>query len=59
MHSDIPEAQVEAAHLHPTANPQNVVNNWLAEDPDVKITVVDGANKIALYANPEDPAGKK
>ena len=50
MHSEIPDEQVKAAHLHPTSNPQEVVDQWLAEKPDVKITVVDGANKIALYA---------
>lgn len=50
MHSEIPDEQVEAAHLYPAPNPQEVVNNWLAENPDVKITVVDGANKIAFYA---------
>jgi len=42
---------VEAAHMYPTDNPQAVVDNWLLEDPGVKITVVDGANRIALYAD--------
>jgi len=50
MHSEIPDAQIEAAHLFPAPKPQEVVDRWLAENPDVKITVVDGANKIALYA---------
>jgi lactate racemase len=50
IHTEIPDEQIEAAHLHPTSNPQEVVDHWLAENPDVKITVVDGANKIALYA---------
>ena len=50
MHSEIPDDVVEAAHLRPTHQSQAVVDNWLAEDPDTKITVVDGANKIALYA---------
>lgn len=47
--SQINDALIKAAHLHPTHEPQAVVDNWLAEQPDVKITVVDGANKIALY----------
>jgi len=50
MHSEIPDEQIEAAHLYPAANPQEVVDRWLAEKPDVKITIVDGANKIAFYA---------
>ena len=49
MYSQIPDHLVQAAHLHPTDEPQAVVDNWLAEQPDAKITVVDGANKIALY----------
>ncbi|MFZ2148940.1 MAG: lactate racemase domain-containing protein [Sedimentisphaerales bacterium] len=49
MYSEIDDNLIEAAHLHPTHEPQTVIDNWLAEEPDVKITVVDGANKIALY----------
>ena len=50
MYSQIPDELVEAIHLHPTHQPQAVVESWLAEDPDTKITIVDGANKLALYA---------
>jgi hypothetical protein len=50
VYSEIPDDLIEAAHLHPTHEPQAVVDNWLAEEPDARITVVDGANKIALYA---------
>ncbi len=50
MHTEIPDDLIEAAHLYPTNDPQAVVDGWLAEQPDVKITIVDGANKIALYA---------
>ncbi len=50
IYSQIPDAALEAAHLHPAHQPQAVVDSWLAEDPQTKITVVDGANKIALYA---------
>ncbi len=48
--SEIPDELIEAAHLQPTHEPQTVVDNWLAENPDTRITVVDGANKVALYA---------
>ena len=49
MYSEIPDNLVEAAHLYPTHDPQSVIDGWLTEQPDVKITIVDGANKIALY----------
>jgi nickel-dependent lactate racemase len=49
MHSEIADDLVEAAHLYPTHDPQAVVDGWLAEQPGAKITIVDGANKIALY----------
>jgi len=49
MYSQIPDDLVQAAHLYPAHNPQAVVDNWLTEQPDTKITIVDGANKIALY----------
>jgi nickel-dependent lactate racemase len=49
MYSQIPDDIVRAAHLCPTHEPQAVVDNWLTEQPDAKITIVDGANKIALY----------
>ncbi len=50
MFSEIPDEAIEAAHLQPAHEPQSVVDNWLTENPDTKITVVDGANKVALYA---------
>ncbi len=49
IYSEIPDKLIEAAHLHPTHEPQAVVDDWLTEQPDAKTTVVDGANKIALY----------
>ena len=49
MYSEMPDSIIEEAHLYSTHEPQAVVDNWLAEQPDAKITVVDGANKIALY----------
>jgi nickel-dependent lactate racemase len=50
VYSEMSDDLIEAAHLHPTHEPQAVVNNWLAEEADAKITIVDGANRIALYA---------
>jgi nickel-dependent lactate racemase len=50
MCSQIPDDIIRAAHLNPTHDPQAVVDDWLTEQPDAKITIVDGANKIALYS---------
>ncbi|UCE47755.1 MAG: DUF2088 domain-containing protein, partial [Phycisphaerales bacterium] len=47
--SEIPNKLIEVAHLHPTREPQAVVDDWLTEQPGAKITVVDGANRLALY----------
>ena len=52
MHTQIPDALVEAAHLYPAHDPQAVVDGWLAEQPEAKIIFVDGANKVALRTVP-------
>ena len=51
IYSQIPDSTVRAMHMHPTHQPQTVVDNWLAKDRNAKILVVDGANKVALYAD--------
>ena len=30
--------------------PQAVIDEWIADDPEVKILVLDKGNKIAVYA---------
>jgi len=35
--------------LHATHEPQVVVDGWLAEQSNAKSTVVDGADRVALY----------
>ena len=50
MYSQIEDTLIEAAHLYPTPQPQAVVDDWLKENPDVEIMIIDGANGIALYA---------
>ena len=51
MYSQVPDDIIRAAHLYPAHQPQAVVDDWLTEQPDAGITVVDGANKIALYSS--------
>jgi len=50
MHTQIADDLITAAHLHPVPAPQAVLDNWLAEQPQAGIIVVDGANKVALRA---------
>jgi len=51
MYTDLEKDDVEAAHLNKVFNPQETIDRWLEEDPDVIITVLDKANKIAVYAS--------
>ncbi|MEN6384018.1 MAG: lactate racemase domain-containing protein [Phycisphaerales bacterium] len=46
--SKLPDDSVISAHMHPAHDVQNVVDGWIDENPDEKILVVDGANKIAI-----------
>lgn len=50
IYSAMPDELLTKAHLLPTSDPQAVVNGWLDEKPDVKITVVEGANNLALQS---------
>ena len=59
IYSEIPDKLIEAVHLHATHEPQAVVDGWLAEQPDAKITIVDGANKVALYRGDSATKAKK
>jgi len=47
LHSNLPHDVIEGLHLHPGAEPQALVNQWLAENPPAKIIVLDGAIKLA------------
>jgi nickel-dependent lactate racemase len=49
IHSAIPDELLRAAHLYSANDPQAIVDQWVKEMPNEKITIVDGANKLALY----------
>lgn len=51
LYSKLDQTTVEAAHLEMVEDPQAVIDEWIEEDPDVKILVLDKGNKIAVYAN--------
>jgi hypothetical protein len=50
VHSSLPSGMMERIHLVPCTDPQSVVNNWLARNPNAKINVFDDANRLAIYA---------
>ncbi len=49
MYTKLDRKTVEDAHLIKVDDPQAVVDQWIAEDPDVKILVLDKGNKLAVY----------
>jgi len=51
MYTSLDKKTVEAVHLEKVENPQAVIDEWIAEDPEVKILVLDKGNKIAVYAD--------
>lgn len=50
MTSKLSANLVASIHLTPVADPQRQVEEWLSENPDLKINVVADGNKIALHA---------
>jgi nickel-dependent lactate racemase len=51
LYSELDQETVEAAHLEVVKDPQAVIDEWIKEDPDVKILVLDKGNKIAVYTD--------
>jgi lactate racemase len=50
VHSSLPDEAIVRIHLSPCADPQALVNRWLSQNPQAKINIFDGANKLAIYA---------
>ena len=48
VYSELEDGVVEAIHMQPAKEAQKVVDGWIKADLGVKITVVDGANKVAV-----------
>lgn len=46
FYSALPEEKVKKAHMIFVRNPQDVIDNWLKEEPDAEILIINGANKI-------------
>jgi nickel-dependent lactate racemase len=51
MYTDLDRQTVESVHMEKVDNPQTTIDEWIADDPDVKILVLDKGNKIAVYAD--------
>lgn len=51
MYTELDKKTVESVHLEKVTTPQSVIDEWIAEDPNVRILVLDKGNKIAVYAN--------
>ncbi|MFW9805337.1 MAG: hypothetical protein ACFFFK_01250, partial [Candidatus Thorarchaeota archaeon] len=51
LFSKLDKKIVEAAHLEVVDDPQEVIDEWIRENPAVKILVLDKGNKMAIYAN--------
>jgi len=50
MYTELDRETVEAVHLQKVDDPQGVIDEWIQEDPQVKIMVLDKGNKMAIYA---------
>ena len=50
IYTELDEATTKSVHLEKVADPQKVIDDWIAEDASVKILVLDKGNKIAVYA---------
>lgn len=48
LYSQLPDETVKAGHMYPSDDVQKIINQWISEKSEVKILVVDGANKLAL-----------
>ncbi len=49
MYTDLDQTTVESVHMEKVANPQDIINGWIKENPDVRIIVLDKGNKISVY----------
>jgi hypothetical protein len=48
IHTSLPAEEVASAHMVAVTDPQAVIGEWLAMDPDARILLFDGANKLSV-----------
>ncbi len=49
LYSELSNDKVESIHLQPTNSPQEIVEEWIAKNNDVKINIFLEGNKVAVY----------
>ncbi|MHA2118939.1 MAG: lactate racemase domain-containing protein [Candidatus Thorarchaeota archaeon] len=49
MYTTLDKETIESAHLEKIDDIQEVIDNWIVEDPKTKILVLDKGNKLAIY----------
>lgn len=53
LYTEMSNETVRSIHMTPSDNPQAVVEGWIGQNPDAKIRLVDGANKLLLMPRDE------
>lgn len=48
LHTSIPSDEVASAHMVAVPDPQAVIGEWLAMEPEAKILLFDGASKLSV-----------
>jgi len=48
LHTSLPADEVASAHMVAVTDPQAVIGEWLAMEPDARILLFDGANKLSV-----------
>jgi len=51
LYSELENEVVKKIHLHPTSDPQKIIDQWLKKDHKARILIFEDANKLAIYAN--------
>jgi len=49
--TELDEETLQKVHLEKVNDPQKVIDEWIAENPTVKILILDKGNKIAVYSD--------
>ncbi len=50
MYTELDNGTIESVHMEKVDDIQGVIDEWIQENPKVKITVLDKGNKISVYA---------
>jgi len=50
MYTELDQQTVESVHMEKVVNVQQVIDEWIADNPSVRILVLDKGNKLAVYA---------